>query len=331
MGKIYPILLLCLFAISVIAQDPEITIRKCIDAETTPVVDGTVDDVWDYVDGYQMEETQDPPASIYEGVWKMMWSDESLFVLVSVDDDNHCDQWCTGLNDWESDRVEFFIDVNEVLWDTLGANPNEVPGGPTAGHYQFTGPWTQDITEYSGEASQWPSNNPYNIGYYIEGDYFDYEFGIPWSSLVDCTSVVFAPADGKMIGIQVVMVDVDGDDVSTRKFLNWKDIDAWDNMDSAGVIILSDAPVNTGIFDKEALMTIEVYPNPAKDYITINTEPGKATEVRIYNTIGQEVLWIEKYNGARIYLASLKTGVYYAVVYDNKRKLLGKNRFTIIK
>ncbi len=329
MRKIYPVLLSCLIAISAMAQEPEIIIKKC-DAGNTPAIDGVVDDVWEYVEGFEMTEYSDPEPTIYEAVWKMVWSDDYLIILVSVDEDNHCDQWCTGKTDWESDRVEFFVDVNEVLWDTLGANPNETPGGPTAGHYQFTGPWQQDITEYSGEALQWPSNNPYNVGYYLEDNYFDYEFGIPWSSLTDITDAVFAPADGKLIGVQVVIVDVDDDDVSTRKFLNWKDIDAWDNMDSAGVIQLSEASV-MGIYDHKAIKTINVYPNPAKDYITIDTEPGKAMEIRIFNAIGQEVLWIDKYNGARIHLAGLKTGLYYAAVYDKKHKLLGKNKFTIIK
>ena len=127
------------------------------------------------------------------------------------------------------------------------------------------------------------------------------------------------------------MTDVDESDVSTRKFLEWWDVSAWDNMDSAGVIELSDAPINTGIFDYEAITTISVYPNPAKDYITIDTETGKALEVIILNSIGQEVLRIEKYYGTRINLAGIKTGLYYVTVYNNKHKLLGKNKFTIIK
>ena len=329
MKKIYPLLLSCLIAISAMAQETDVVIRKCVDEGSTPVIDGTIDDVWDYAEAYEMLEWSDNEPTIYEASWKMMWSDETLFLLVSVDDDNHCDQWCTGLTDWESDRLEVYFDVNEVLWDGYGANPDA--GGPTTGHYQFTGPWQQDVEQYSGEAQQWPSNNPFNYGYFLAGDYFDYEFGIPWTSLVDSNGVAFAPADGKLFGFQILMTDVDESDVSTRKFLEWWDVSAWDNMDSAGVIELSDAPINTGIFDYEAITTISVYPNPAKDYITIDTETGKALEVIILNSIGQEVLRIEKYYGTRINLAGIKTGLYYVTVYDNKQKLLGKNKFTIIK
>jgi hypothetical protein len=261
----------------------------------------------------------------------MMWSDTSLIILISIDDDSHCDQWCTNLQDYESDRVEILLDVNEVLWDGLGANPEQSPGGPSSGHYQYYSQWKQGEEQYSGTVTQWPTNNPYSIGYLIDENYFDHEFSIPWTSLTDCTGVAYTPANGKLIGVQIVMVDVDNDDVNTIKYLNWKAINAWVNMDNAGVIELSDAPVNTGIFNHVAINTIKVYPNPAKNYITIDAEPGKATEVRIYNTIGQEVLCVEKYNGNRIYLTGFKTGLYYAVIYDNKRKVLGKNKFTIIK
>jgi len=331
MRKIYTLLLPCLIAMSVIAQEPNVTIRKCVDEETTPVIDGTVDDVWDYVEGNVMEEYGEPEPSIIEAIWKMMWSDESLIIYVSVDDDNHCDRWCTNLEDWQSDRVEIYLDVNEVLWDGLGANPDVTPGGPSSGHYQFTTPWEQDAEEATGTSNQWPSDNPYDWGYYLDGDYFDYEVSIPWTSLVDSTGVAFTPADAKIFGFQILMTDVDASDVNTPKYLHWcENVSPWDNMDSAGVIQLSEASV-TGIYNHEAIKTINVYPNPARNYITISAEMGTATEVRIYNTVGQEVLWIEKYNGERIYLAGLKTGLYYAVVYDNKRRLLGKNKFTIIK
>jgi hypothetical protein len=329
MRQIFTLLLLCLISISAMAQEPELTIRKCIDEATTPLIDGTVDEVWNYVDGTEIAQYSSPAPTINEASFKMMWSDTSLMILISIDDDSHCDQWCTNLQDYESDRVEILIDVNEVLWDGLGASPEQ--GGPTSGHYQYYSQWQQGEDQYNGIVTQWPSNNPYSIGYLIDENYFDHEFSIPWTSLADCTGVAFAPADGKLIGIQIVMVDVDDDDVNTRKYLNWKAINAWVNMDNAGVIQLSDAPVNTGIFNHEAKSTIRVYPNPAKNYITIDTEPGNAMEVKIYNSIGQEVLCIEKYNGERIYLAGLETGLYYITVYNNKRKLSGKNKFTIIK
>jgi hypothetical protein len=331
MRQIYTLLLLYLISISAITQEPDLTIRKCIDESTTPLIEGTIDEVWNYVDETELSDYSSPAPTILEAAWKMMWSDTSLIILISIDDDSHCDQWCTNLNDYESDRVEVLIDVNEELWDGLGANPEQSPGGPSSGHYQYYSQWQQGEDQYSGVVTQWPSNNPYSIGYLITDNYFDHEFSIPWTSLADCTGVAFTPADGKLIGIQIVMVDVDNDDVNTIKYLNWKAINAWVNMDNAGVIKLSDAPVNTGIHNLAAINTIKVYPNPAKNYITIDTEPGNTMEVIIYNSIAQEVLCIEKYNGERIYLAGLKTGLYYVTVYDNRRKLFGKNKFTIIK
>ena len=140
MKKFYSLFFaICFIAVTAIAQD--LTIPKFSEG-ATPVIDGVVDDVWDQIDPTYIE-IEDPddfgPATINEAWFKMGWNDTSLFMLLHRNDDEFADQWMTGIDDWQSDRDEIFIDVHvDTLNDGRGASDAQGAGtGAEYGHYQL--------------------------------------------------------------------------------------------------------------------------------------------------------------------------------------------------
>jgi hypothetical protein len=64
----------------------------------------------------------------------------------------------------------------------------------------------------------------------------------------------------------------------------------------------------TGIGDSPDAHALSIYPNPASDYIVINSE-GRSLEVNIYNIAGQKV--ISSFNETRVDISSLSKGLYF--------------------
>lgn len=64
--------------------------------------------------------------------------------------------------------------------------------------------------------------------------------------------------------------------------------------------------------------TISVYPNPAKDFITVNSI-ATIKSVKVYNTVGQVVIEkLVKDNVAKIAVSELKSGVYFVATETEK-------------
>jgi hypothetical protein len=64
--------------------------------------------------------------------------------------------------------------------------------------------------------------------------------------------------------------------------------------------------------------TISVYPNPAKDFITVNSI-ATIKSVKVYNTVGQVVIEkLVKDNVAKIAISELKSGVYFVATETEK-------------
>jgi len=64
----------------------------------------------------------------------------------------------------------------------------------------------------------------------------------------------------------------------------------------------------TGIGDSPDANALSIYPNPASEYIVINS-PGQSVEVSIYNIAGQKVM--SSFNETRLDISSLTKGLYF--------------------
>ncbi|MBO6117746.1 MAG: T9SS type A sorting domain-containing protein, partial [Bacteroidales bacterium] len=84
----------------------------------------------------------------------------------------------------------------------------------------------------------------------------------------------------------------------------------------------------SGIEDVNGNASINIYPNPAKDVITLDIEHltlNNADAVVIFNTAGQVVYKSNIQNQiSQIDVSSLKNGVYYIKVGNTTKKLIIK-------
>jgi hypothetical protein len=243
------ILLSYLFISLGYAQAPDLIIKKILNA---PTIDGVIDPVWSKIDSIPIDKQNsgDFGDATLTSYFKMTWNDTAFFILIQRSDDDFAYRWETGLQDWESDRDEIWIDVNV---DTL-ADGRAVQDGYAYGHHLLNSIWDDfNPTNNYSWINPWPSYKPILFGYnFTEENTYVSEFCIPFSSLViDITKLttadsIFLGNAGVIIGLKIVNVDVDMYDSpvnnSFRKFMTWDStggVDGYTEMDDAARVMLS--------------------------------------------------------------------------------------------
>lgn len=78
------------------------------------------------------------------------------------------------------------------------------------------------------------------------------------------------------------------------------------------------------ISDNELSNSIKVYPNPAKDYISIQSKNFKISSVEMYNVIGKRILLNSNLSNNKLDISSLVSGVYLLKINANDRSLVKK-------
>jgi len=68
----------------------------------------------------------------------------------------------------------------------------------------------------------------------------------------------------------------------------------------------------------------KVYPNPAKDYISIQSNNIKINSVEVYNVIGKRLLISTELNDSKLNISNLNAGVYLLKISANERTLVKK-------
>lgn len=89
--------------------------------------------------------------------------------------------------------------------------------------------------------------------------------------------------------------------------------------------------VGTDEHDKN-VGNVKIFPNPAKDHLTITTEIKEAENVKIINVAGKQVgsFKIQNYN-ASINTSSFAQGIYFYEIIDKKEQILTKGKFNVVK
>jgi hypothetical protein len=87
--------------------------------------------------------------------------------------------------------------------------------------------------------------------------------------------------------------------------------------------------VNVGTDRPESDKTIKIYPNPAKNWLNIESEE-EIRSVRIYNIMGEEALKLEIGNlGDQVDVSRLRSGIYYVAVETEGREF--KEKIVILR
>lgn len=88
---------------------------------------------------------------------------------------------------------------------------------------------------------------------------------------------------------------------------------------SVTVLQLNTSVINALPLQKKSEVSIEIYPNPTKDNITLKGIENERGTVEIQNLIGQTILKTEVSNNASIDLSAVKSGSYILKVQDGNR------------
>lgn len=130
------------------------TARK---AQVAPVIDGTVDAVWDQatwapINVFWLGTQPNPSAQDYSGQYKALWDENYLYLLFDITDDRLYDGNRDALsNYWEDDTVELFIDENK-----------------NGGQHQYnTSAWAYHISTY-GDVVDYTTSGPKLLNDHID-------------------------------------------------------------------------------------------------------------------------------------------------------------------
>ncbi len=234
MTKFYFFTISVLLSLSALAQD---AVFYKLPEGLAPDIDGYTDDLWADVEEHYIEKPfQFEVPTIDLATWQAAWNDTAIFLLVTVMEDSYCPPWCEPAQvDWMSDKVEVWLDVNDILQDGQG------PAGYPNGHYQFAPTFEEGIYNYFFSGNSWEGWY-YQYAYDVEEPDYVFEYVFPFSSLEDENFNALVPSEGKQIGFDVYVIDRDGGE-DIRKRMTWINDglgptgdEAWNTMDDCGVV-----------------------------------------------------------------------------------------------
>ncbi len=149
---------------------------------------------------------------------------------------------------------------------------------------------------------------------------------------IDAYIVVFPP-----IGLWQNAISTNYDSVTTYTYwANGLDFPlATVNFDITGVMTnvqwMSSLPIN-GINEFVAESSVLVYPNPAKDFITIEIENKKTTQVQVVDITGKSIAIINVTSSKQtLNTSDFSNGVYTYTLIDSNKNTLNRGRFVIAK
>lgn len=181
----------------------------------------------------------------------------------------------------------------------------------------------------------------YDMGYANPGDYLDYRVSVPESGYYDIHyRIATIRASGKLVvkvGEEGNFTPVDTVEItSTGGWQTWKTVTSTAFLEEgrytlrmyilAGEFntnwfhVVKSTSVGISVLKKT---TLKVYPNPASEYISIESpaEIAGMGRLTIYNNLGQPAKTINNWNSSqnKIDVANLKDGIYYLEIrYENQ-------------
>ena len=286
-------------------------------ADNAPTIDGYDEIAWDIAPAIPIENAHQAEQPTVTAYWKAIWDYSALYILVSVEDDDHWPSWESGGSWFDYDQVEVYFDVNDVLEDGMGV------GDPGTGHYQCVGKFTQTGSGVLQDIELDGRRPKGQFCYVLDGEDYLYEYKLDYTSFINkdglaMTAGTFEAMDS--IGFDVTIIDQDEGVTSARQRATWHNTgeinENYAVMDDAGTITMGYLEPSSNVETK--IHTFSVYPNPVSDYLTINAE---FDILIISNILGEEIETIVNSDN-RISMKSLARGIYIIQAF-NKGNLLG--------
>jgi hypothetical protein len=294
----------------------------------TPVIDGVEEEAWDAVDPVKFTLMLGTEVATVTAYWKALCDCDNIYVLISVEDDDHYPAWESGGNAWEYDKPEIYFDVNDTLVDGLG------PATASSGHYQFSPGFDQDGYREMHEATGTSQAPGGKYAYVLMGESYVYEQSVSISSMSNKYGVAMEAEEisylHENLGFDATVIDQDKDITTARQRTIWQsgdgsEAEAWNSMDESGTLTLIGMescggdcwdPSCFGGIEDEISVNVAVQPNPVEDILTINADFDK---VVIHNMLGQEISGMSKPGNNKLDVSYLLKGVYVIKVYKGER------------
>ncbi|WP_242835254.1 endo-1,4-beta-xylanase [Ruminiclostridium papyrosolvens] len=196
---------------------PTVEIKQGTAAKGTPVIDGTVDSIWDNAKVIPIDKAN-AAWETAKGTAQALWDDKNLYVLIKVND-SILDK--SSANPWEQDSVEAFVDENN---------------GKTASYENDDG---QYRVNFDNETSFNPDKikEGFESAVKVSGTSYTVEMKIPFKTMT--------PANNLKIGFDAQINDAK--DGTRTGYRNWNDTTGVGYKDTSvyGELILSDGSTPT--------------------------------------------------------------------------------------
>jgi len=315
-----------------------------------PVIDGIGEDAcwenagWQTIDQVWINYGEFIDPSDYSGRYKMVWSsgENLLYFLVETTDDAAIGGFVEGqtADVYNYDIAEVFIDENNSGGPHINDNtqtgenaenafayhiyadfPDE--GGVTYEHWvgDIPGPHTEHIPDFALRKTGDSFTREFSLKVYDE----NYDDNDPEASRVILTK-------DKVMGLSVAYCDNDEEDGQRDNFFgsvwvpeaNYNN--HWMNADDFGTVRLQSELIPGSVKGNQSESTIEIYPNPASDYIQVKVNEA-ASKLEIVDLSGntRSVFFLHGTEKQRISVSHLIQGIYYTrITADDTSFRVGK-------
>ncbi|MDA3821789.1 MAG: Ig-like domain-containing protein, partial [Bacteroidales bacterium] len=181
-----------------------------------------------------------------ETTWQMLWTDDGLFLLLVVTDDEFYPNYAVdpvGAS-YEYDKPEIYFDCNYDLVDGGGAS-----AGESSGHHQVAPSFTDGSND--GTVMDAAVEDAEDVGviyaFTVTEPNYTAEYFFPWTYLDDRDGGLVA--QDATIGFDVTIIDRDEGDAARKRavWANNEVDESWNTMDDAGLITLEGAEAKTYI------------------------------------------------------------------------------------
>jgi Carbohydrate family 9 binding domain-like/Secretion system C-terminal sorting domain len=313
-----------------------------------PVIDGIGDDAgwgnadWQTIDQVWINYGEFVEKSDYSGRYKIVWSSQEnlLYFLIETTDDVAIGGFIEGqtADVYNYDISEVFIDENKSGGPHINDNPQtgenaenafayhiycDFPeeGGVTHEHWvgDIPGPHTEHIPEFALRKTGDLYTREFSLKVYNE----NYDDNDPEASRVVLTK-------DKVMGLSVAYCDNDENDGQRDNFFgsvwvpkaNYNN--HWMNADDFGTAKLYSELTPGSIKGNQCESSIEIYPNPASDYIHIEADQA-VSKFEIVDLSGntKSVFYLHGKEKQRISVSHLIQGIYYTRITTEDNTFYG--------
>jgi hypothetical protein len=287
-------------------------------------IDGDVDFAWDDVTA--VDSVNNVAIDVHgTGVdcgatFKACWDSEAVYIWIDVQDDDANAYAATATQPWNNDGIEIFTDGGAFNYNTGRVSAQQIQHRINLGYNDNTGNWS-----LGGDTLTW-AEVP------VQGGVYSFEVAIPFFVFYrpyqadDAATINTIPTlavGGELLGIEISILDAEAIDIRDG-LLNWSNNSGNDISYTQsryyGRFILgitckkSSNCGGWGIIDKMGL-NIKIYPNPSKDFITV--EMINLASIEVYTIDGRKMLHQDAENGsAKVDVSNLNSGLYLLRAYN---------------